>query len=239
MYVSDRTDKLEEAIKGSSASFRTEVLSGKPAARIAQYVEDNEIGLVMMMSHGKSGIAPWSLGSTVKNVVYKLKVPIIVIRAREQEKSGAEIFSRILVPLDGSARGEVSLPYVKEITQRLASEVTLLRVIETGRHVHSVGGLEYVRFMDLETGSIKQGAQKYLDEVSAKLSGTKAKVRCELRSGESAREIIRFADEVDSSLIVMAAHGHSGIEAWMFGSVTSKILEASNRSVLLVPALPD
>ena len=69
------------------------------------------------------------------------------------------------------------------------------------------------------------------------LAGTKAIVRREVRVGDCAREIIKFASEMECSLIAMASHGHSGLEVWIYGSVTHKILHASDQSVWFVLSL--
>ena len=77
----------------------------------------------------------------------------------------------------------------------------------------------------------------YLRKASTQFAGTRAEVSYEVREGNSAQEIIKLANEKGCSLIALSSHGHSGIEAWLVGSVTYKIMQASNKSVLFVPAL--
>ena len=79
-----------------------------------------------------------------------------------------------------------------ELTKKLESEVTLLQVVETGKHVHTIGGLGYIPYKDRDVNLVKINAQRYLDEVSSKFAGTKATVRSEIRVGDSAREIIKL-----------------------------------------------
>ncbi len=236
LYINNEAEQLRNSMAGSAASVRTVVLSGRPAEQIIGYAEKNDISLIIISSHGRSGIAPWSLGSTVYRVLHRVGVPLIIIRARETPEESAKDgpFSRILMPLDGSEGGEVALPYVVELTRRLESEVVLLRIVEPGRHVHSVRGLEFIPYKDQDADTLKMDAQKYLEEVGSALAGTKAIVRCEVRVGDCAREIIKFASEMECSLIAMASHGHSGFEVWIYGSVTHKILHASEQSVWLV-----
>ena len=238
LYLNNEAEQLRNSMKGSAANVRVVVLEGKPAEQIISYAEKNDISLIIILSHGHSGIAPWSLGSTVRKVLHRVGIPLIIVRAREvpEEPVRIGLFSRILVPLDGSERGEAALPYVVELTKQLASEVILLRVVEPGKHVHTIGGLEYIPFKDQDMDSVQANAQKFLGEVSSKLAGTKATTRSEVRVGDGAREIIKVAAETGCGLIAMASHGHSGIEAWVHGSVTSKILHASNQSVWLVPS---
>ena len=239
LYIDNKSGELKAGMKPSAAKFKTVVLVGKSADQILTFAEKNDVNLIVMTSHGRSGIAPWSLGSTARKVLHKVGVPLIIVRAREtpQKSDEAGLFSRILVLLDGSERGEKPLPYIAELAKRLKPEVILFRVVEPGMQVHSVGGAEYIPFKDIDIDSMKAKAKKYLEETSSKLAGTKAIIRCEVRVGDAAKEIIKFARKADCSLIAMASHGHSGIEVWIHGSVTSKVLEASNKSVWLIPAL--
>ena len=199
------------------------VLFGKPAEQILNHAEVNKVDLIIMSSHGRSGIMPWSLGSTVDKVFKKAGIPLIVVRAKEPPEE-ARLFSRIVVPLDGSEKSIAVLPYIKELAKILPCEVFPIQVVEAGRHVRTIGGLDYVRFKERDISSTKAAVKKYLESVCTDLALTKAKVSCEVRVGDAAREILKFADEKGCTLIAMSSHGHSGIEAWAMGSVTSKIV---------------
>lgn len=238
LYMDSEADNLRSVMGGSAVKVTTTFVIGKPAKHILGYAEENNVNLIAMTSHGRSGIMPWSLGSTVNRVLHKVGVPLLIVRAKEVsiEADKAGLFGRILVPLDGSERSAAVLPYVAEITKKLKSEIILFQVVEAGKHVHTIGGLDYVPFRDQHVDSAKARTREYLEEESAKLGDTKAIVRCEVRTGKAAKEILKFAGEVECSLTAMASHGHSGIETWLHGSVTYKILQASDKSVLLVPS---
>jgi len=239
LYINNEAERLKKSLQGSAASVRTIVLEGKAAEQILAYAEKSDVSLVMLSSHGRSGIAPWSLGGTANKVLHRVGVPLIIVRAKEtpEESDKVGLFSRILVTLDGSEKSAAVLPYVVELTKKLESGVTLLRVVETGKHVHTIGGLEYIPFKDRNIDSVKTSAQRYLDEVAFQFAGTKATLKSEVRVGDSAREIIKLASEIGCSLIAMSSHGYSSIKAWVYGSVTGKILQVNKLSFLFVPSL--
>ena len=239
LYIHNEAEQLRASLEGSAANVKTTVLEGKAAEQILGYAEKSDISLIAISSHGRSGIAPWSLGGTASKVLHRVGVPLIIVRVKESPEESAKIsvFSRILIPLDGSEKSTAVLPYVTELTKKLHSEVTLLQVVETGKHVHTIGGLEYIPYKDRDIDLVKTNAQRYLDEISSKFAGTKATVRSEVRVGDGAREIIKLAAEKDYSLIAMSSHGRAGIEAWAHGSVTGKILQASKQSLMFVPSL--
>jgi nucleotide-binding universal stress UspA family protein len=233
-YISEEARRLQQNTP-SSLSLQTTVLLGKPAELILEYAEKNDIGLIVISSHGRSGIRPWSLGSTANKVLHKVGVPLIMVRSTEPGAAPPPdgVFKKVLVPLDGSERGEAILPYVTEIHRRIPSEVVLFRVIERGTHVRSIGGLDYVRFEDRDIESTRAAALDYLKKAAA---GLVEGVSFEVRVGDSAEEIINFAAESGCTLVAMTSHGHSGIESWLYGSVTYKVLQAGKEAVMLVPS---
>jgi len=235
LYINEEAKQLEGSLASSAATPKTVVLFGKPAEQILHYAEVEKIDLIIMSSHGRSGIMPWPLGSTVNKVVKKAGIPLVVVRAKEQPEE-SRLFSRIVVPLDGSERSAAVLPHIKELAGILSCEVFAIQVVEEGKHVRTIGGLDYVRFRERDISATKAAVKKYLEGVCSDLALTKANLSCEVRVGDAAREILKFADEKGCTLIAISSHGHSGIEAWAMGSVTSKIVEVSKQSVWLMPS---
>jgi len=243
IYLRTTAEQLESNIRRvgtGTAKVGAIVAVGRPAEEIISYAEKNDISLIIMGSHGRSGIMPRFLGGTAHKILEKAVIPLIVIRVTTKPLAEARkvgLLSRILVALDGSERAEAVLPYVMELMKKLNSEVILLQVIASGRHVHTIGGLDYVYFEDRDVDSMKINAQKYLGEVRTRLMGKKDSIRCEVRTGEPVREITKCAKETGSRLIAISSHGHSGIERWAYGSVTYKILQSSNQAVLIVRSM--
>ena len=110
-------------------------------------------------------------------------------------------------------------------------------VVPAGQHIRTVGGLDYILFPEQQLESVKAEAREYLDKAYQRLKGKKGEVRVELRVGDIAQEIIKFAEGKKVDLIAISSHGHSGIEKWVFGSTANKVLQASSAPVLLVRAL--
>lgn len=240
LYIGGEAEKLRQDMgAGSRVSIKTEVLVGKSADEILGYADRSDVDLIVMVSHGRSGIMPWSLGSTVTKVLHRVNIPLLIVRAKEKplESDRVGLFNKILIPLDGSEASMRVLAYVIEITKRVESEVTLLQVVPSGKHVHTVGGLDFVKFIDLDISRVKEKAQNYLDRAGAEFAGTKAKLKTELRLGDARREIINYARNTDCRLIAMASHGYSSFERWVHGSISYKILQAGEKSALIVSLL--
>ncbi len=235
LYIKEASRVLDSRFAGSKATLKMEVLFGKPSEQILRYAQVEKVDIIFMSSHGRSGIMPWSLGSTVDKVFKRTSAPLIVVRVKEKPEK-TSIYQRILVTLDGSEKSIAVLPYIREMARIVPCEVFLVRVIEAGRHVRTIGGLDYVRFLEQDINSTKDSVKKYLEGLEADLLLTESKVNCEVRTGDPAQEILKYADEIGCTMIAMTSHGHHGIEAWALGSVASKIVAVSQQSVLLVPS---
>jgi nucleotide-binding universal stress UspA family protein len=238
LYLNHEVNQLQNILGTMSIKIRQTVLEGNPAEQIQKYARQNDIDIIILSSYGRSGLKPWSLGSTVNKLLYNADVPIIVVRAQGGRPATSEtnVFRRILVPLDGSDASAVVIPIILELTRKLPPEITLMQVVEKGHHVHTIGGLDYVQYNDQDIDNKKAGAQQYIDEVATSIKRNGVTVNTIVRLGEPADEILKTAGEEDVSLIILANHGHSAIENWFYGSVSHKIVQATRHSFMLVPS---
>lgn len=246
LYIEKIAEQMRSHIKAyhtgekrPTARVKPIVLDGDPAAEIIDYAEKNNISLIVMVSHGRSGVMLWVMGSVAIRVIQGTSKPVLFIRASTPglKVGKRKMFSKILVPLDGSETGEVTLPYIKEFTSKLKSEVTLLQVVVPGQYVHTVGGLNYVLFSEQQVETMKAEAKQYLEEVKRSLIDTEATIRSEVKTGNAAQEIIKLADETDTRLVAISTHGRSGVRRWVAGSVAHKVLQAGHTPLLLVRVL--
>lgn len=216
------------------------IISGKPAGEIVKFTEKNDIRLIVMASHGSSGIIPWVTGGIASKVIGATGVPLLLIKATKPQHKTEEkhLISRILLPLDGSEAGEAAITRVEGLKARLEAEVILLEVVPEGRHIRTIGGIDHILYPEQEMETFKAEAREYLDKVYKRLQRGKGELKVEIRSGEVAKEILNYAKKKEASLIAISSHGHSGMTKWVFGSTAQKIIQDSPMPVLVVKATP-
>jgi nucleotide-binding universal stress UspA family protein len=221
-------EKPQKAIKVESR-----ILVGDPAEEIVDYADKADVSLIVMATHGRSGIRRWALGSVADKVVRATKRPVLLVRARGARPDVREkgMLNRALLCLDGSEQGEAAIPYAGELASKLKAEVVLLHVVARPYHIYE--GVR-VPYSDEEVKPLEANAERYLKEVSEGLRRKGISVKFEVRVGDGAEEIIRFADEIYADLVAMSTHGQTGISRWVFGSVTDRVLHAGNTPLLLV-----
>ncbi|GIX48525.1 MAG: universal stress protein [Candidatus Tectimicrobiota bacterium] len=138
------------------------------------------------------------------------------------------MYTKILVPLDGSEVAEVALPHAVALARTFGAELVLLRVA----HAPFSPGRDP---LEAERAAVEESEQ-YLAEAAQRLAAQGVPVRTVVRYGKAAEEILDHAATEGISLIVMATHGRSGVGRWLLGSTAEKVVRATSQPVLLVRA---
>ncbi|MBM3935025.1 MAG: universal stress protein [SAR202 cluster bacterium] len=139
------------------------------------------------------------------------------------------MYSRILVPLDGSSIAESALPYARLLCRAFSSPIELISVNETEITPRSVAQ----RLRSFNTPQ-HQVTSEDLSQVVATLTGAACKTTYTLAEGNAANRIVQAAESAPRTLIVICTRGRSGIKRWMLGSVTDKVVRTSTTPVLVV-----
>jgi nucleotide-binding universal stress UspA family protein len=141
------------------------------------------------------------------------------------------VYKRVLVTLDGSPLAEAILPFITEIAGPLDMEVVFLRVVNPVLP-QIVEGTRHAVLEDVE-GRLTD-AREYLRPLAAQLVARGARVRVEVRHGDTIAEIIDCAKTVDADLIAMTTHGRGGLGRVLFGSIAEAVLRKAEIPVFLM-----
>jgi len=139
----------------------------------------------------------------------------------------------VIVPLDGSVMAEVALPYAEELVARRVSNLILLFVKEPNDYRSE-------NIIQAYLDSLAQKILKNAESYSGELKSAQSKVQTKILTGNPSEEIIKFADSLENSRIIMATHGQSGVGTrWSLGSVADKVSRATSRPITLIRAKRD
>ena len=142
------------------------------------------------------------------------------------------MYQRILVPLDGSELAERVIPYAVAIADALSSQVSLLRIFDSVPEHWA--DPTHGRYLDQLTSSIRNQALDYLERIAAPLRREGLTVTCSAHEGNPSELIINESSREADTLIAMSTHGRSGINRWVMGSVTDKVLHGVDAPLLIV-----
>ena len=140
------------------------------------------------------------------------------------------MFTKILVPLDGSELAEAILPQVETLVRDFGAEIVLLRAhtLQSGTYL----GSNPYALADITRYECEAG-HAYLDQVAAQLRAKGLSVKTILNEGRAANVILDTAEAVRADLIAMTTHGRSGVGRWLMGSVADAVIHAATVPVLL------
>jgi len=236
-------EKLGTQTQGKSVRAEGEVVVGHPAEEILRCADEKEVDLLLMATHGRSGVRRWTLGSVADKVLRSSTIPVCLVRAAAPEMSAEDDgqIRKIIVPLDGSELAESILAHIEILAKQWDAkliDVVLLMVCEplviaplpTTEEVPAFWGNIVEEHIDYS----KKAAGQYLSGVAKHLYNAGLKVDSEVVEGVPAEEIIKYANGIPGSLIAMATHGRSGLGRWAYGSVAEKVLSGASRPVFLV-----
>ena len=230
-------ERFEDRQGVGTIKVESVMMAGDPAEEIVEYAHKQDVGLIIMSTHGRSGIKRWAMGSVADKVLRAAKQPIALIRAkvaRPDMFGERNILSKILVALDGSKESEAVIPYIEELASKLQADVILLQVIAPDYHIYAAGGPEYGVYAEQQIESMKKFARDYLEEIVSRLKQSEVTAKAEIVLGTAAETIINYADQTNASLVALTTHGRSGVSRWAIGSVAERVLRAGNTPLLLV-----
>jgi len=222
----------------SAPEIRSELAAGKPAEDILRYAESNGVDLIMMVTHGRSGIKRWAMGSVADKVLRASQVPVWLLRATTGEKPApdTERGKTIVVPLDGSPLAESVLPHVETLARQRSHQPTEIVLLSICEPVVPPAVYPTVAPVDMEAdlSRARDADMGYLAGVEKGLVHKGLSARSVVVIGKPADEIVDYARNNPCDLIVMATHGRSGISRWVYGSVAEKLISGAPSPVLLV-----
>ncbi len=213
-------------------NMKLTVATGKPAVEILRTAKERPADLVVMSTHGLTGVRKLFFGSTTERVLRETTVPILLIPAHDHGPARVEdvksAVKRVLIPVDLSAATVDQVRSARKVAAVLEVPVLLAHVVEP---VHfAVSGLPHLPNLEVER---RARAEKALAELA---SGVPPELRPEalVAYGDPAEEIAKVARDRDAGLIVIGLHASTLLGPRM-GSVTYRVLCLTSTLVLALP----
>jgi nucleotide-binding universal stress UspA family protein len=205
----------------------TEILTGTPTRTIIDYAATLSADLIVMGTHGRSGMAHLLLGSVAERVVRMAAAPVLTIR----QPAGA--VKRILVPTDFSATADAALDYAYLVADRFGASIQLLHVLDDPFVSEGMTAEAYISEAPVLRSALLSDARSRLAHRSATREPA-VRIDGEVLFGHGAKTIAEYARERATDLVVMGTHGRTGIAHFMLGSVAERLVRIAPCPVLTV-----
>jgi nucleotide-binding universal stress UspA family protein len=233
--LEDYIKKIAIGLQGDDIKAEPVIRYGIAADKILDFTVEKEVDLIIMATHGRSGITRWWMGSIAEKVISEATAPVLLVRSKRPSKTGTagklHFIHKILAPLDGSDIGESALPYVETLAINSRASVDLLQIVSPPGTVEAslLGGPDWRKFIK----TMHDAGENYLKGITTRLSGNGVKSTYEVVTGDPADKIVEYAEDKRISLIAMSTHGRTGLARWVLGSVTDKVLHSAKVPILL------
>jgi len=208
----------------------TAVSGGAVAESIISYTQQEKMDLIVMSSHGRSGLSRWMYGSVAEKVLRQACCATLIIRPGDEPPPKA--FRSILVCLDGSPLAEQVLEPILALAQAMQSEVCLLRVAPPAHIAIETQAME--QLVDTVEDLERDTAEVYLHQLLATLPVDELAITTKAITGPAAETIIDTAVHQKADLIAMSSHGRSGVSRWVYGSVAEKVLRGTTTATFII-----
>jgi nucleotide-binding universal stress UspA family protein len=203
------------------------------AAAIVSRAQSTSVDLIVIGTHGRSGVERLILGAVTEKVLRKAACPVLTVPAQAPDAVPREAgaIRRILCPIDFSSSSEEALEYAAALAQETHARLTALHVLELlpdlAEYADAAGLTEYrhTRF---------ERARVHLSQAVKATVHEACKTDELVLVGRAYAEILRVAEDQDADLIAMGVRGRGAIDLMFFGSTANHVVRAAHCPVLTV-----
>lgn len=204
------------------------------ARGIVDHAPELKPDLIVICTHGRSGVSDLLYGNIAQQVLAMGTVPLLVIKT----KIPSFKMKKILIPLDPGSMHDNSLDVAESLAKIFMSEICLLSIIPTlstlGGEQAAVGNLlpgTTKAYLELDVENVKKDLQIHFDA----LHKGHVEAIAEVARGDPAALIVKAAEQSGADLIILSTHRKAGMSAFWARSVAPKVAQKTKMPLLLIP----
>lgn len=224
-------------LRGRGLRVETVVAPEPAAEAIVSFIRTHPVDLVVMSTHGRSGVGRVVFGSVAEAVLTHSHAPILLLRAAKDVPDFAPTaHPRILVPLDGSHFAEAALLHAAALAQALDGTLVLSEVClePVDMSIWNANTKQLLNDIERIHQRERRHAEGYLAHLQARFEAEGLKVETCVCRGAPGERVRQQCDQLGATLVVMATHGRGGLSRALLGSVALDVLHHGHLPMLLV-----
>lgn len=236
-------EKMAEGQRSANLEITSTVRLGRPAEEIVKLAADWPADLLVLSTHGRTGLRHLLLGSVAEKVLRHTTCPLLVLHKHDHDFAPAHpgrppqpvkpVIQRILVPTDFSARSREAIRFACQFAAWFGGKITLFHT------VHIPGPFGSSEFPGMDAGPIVSAAHQRADAEIQQLLDQAAPAaladRAIVREGPPLDEIPKLAMEGKYDLIICATHSLAPLRHALLGSTAEGLVRHAICPVLVVP----
>ena len=201
----------------------------------------HELGadLLALSTHGGRGLRDFLFGSIALRALQRGQTPLLLVSPTAEGGGPPFTCRRILVPLDGSAGHEPSLPMASCLAQACQASVALVVIVPTPGTLSGHQAATRT-LLPLATRAVldlaEREAAEYVQQISGRLASAGVQSAAYVGRGEPVASLVEAVEQVQADVVVMATHARGAIAGFWSGSLTPQLMQRMGRPMLLVHA---
>jgi nucleotide-binding universal stress UspA family protein len=201
---------------------------------LAEFATEIKADLVVMTTHGRSGLERLWLGSVAMSFLHRAPCPVFLVRPSGAAAPDADTplpTGPMLIPLDGTHFAESIVAHATEFAEAVGCSISLFTVAVPNAVPMAPFGTEALLADEGALTRQEHDAEERLRALAGELpEGTTTDVSTDMTA---ARAIIEKADAIGAGMIAMATHGRTGIARLVLGSCADTVLRGASQPMLL------
>jgi nucleotide-binding universal stress UspA family protein len=214
------------------------ILEGEAAERVVEHERTSGSDLIILSSHGQSGISGWNVSSVVQKIILRAHTSIMIVRAYQPAADLTGLrYRRLLLPVDGSQRAECVLPPAEMLVQAHTAQALFVHVVRRPEMPRRTPlSPEDAALAERIVERNQTEAVRYLEELKSRLPGD-VETRLLVRDSVDA-SLHELVDQEKVDLVILSAHGYTGETRWPHGGVVTSFLSYGTTPLLIVQDYP-
>lgn len=226
----DRVHSIADAL-GTDDRLETAVVTGQPRREILAYADEHDAEMIVMGTHGRTGISRLVSGSVTEHVVRRADVPVMTARATDRSRV-TDGYDDVLVATDGSQTAETASEHALSIARATGARVHAVHIVDVGSAASTPSVTPPSTLIE---GLTSQG-EDATDTIATRARDEGLEAVTHVRAGDPGRDQLRYADEHDVDLVVMGTVGRNALDRILVGSTTERVIRRAEMPVLAVRA---
>jgi nucleotide-binding universal stress UspA family protein len=234
-------ERITDQLRNAGLTVESIILEGAPAECVIDFATSHDIDLIVLSTHGRSGLSGWNMSSVVQKIVQRSYKSTLLVRAYKpaSQEFTSSHYRRLFVGLDCSARAEYVLPLAISLAEFFGAQLVLGTIIQRPRMLQrfplSESDTEMVNGVIAKN---EQAASHYFDQLHSQLALEKVDLQTRLVVSDHPISALHdLVEQEQADLVLLVAHGHGGEGRWPYGSVASSFIHHGTTALLIMQDL--
>jgi nucleotide-binding universal stress UspA family protein len=228
---SDRAVESTCAELDEEIPVETAVVEGHAAESIVSYAEDVDANLLVMGTHGRTGVDRYVAGSVTERVLRRTHVPVLTVRDVEAVLA-LEDYEDVMVPTDGSEDAGVAVEHALALAAVGGATVHAVNVVDVGSLAASAGEAPVTGMLE----RFEEAGEEATGDVAEQARAAGLAAETAVLKGSPGHALLEYADEQDVDMITMGTTGRTGLDRYLLGSTAERVVRHADAPVLAVNA---